>query len=133
MTSALYYQYWGKASKEDSSYHLLPYHCLDVAAVGYLLLSPDKPLGKKLADQLQVKPEWLRELFVFSLALHDLGKFSRSFQSLRQNLSPNLVKENKRMPYSERHDSLGFCLWRDSLQLTFRTQNRSRSIIYRNK
>jgi len=36
----LYYKYWGKArKKEDGSgfdYHLLPYHCLDVAAVGKL-------------------------------------------------------------------------------------------------
>ncbi len=29
----LYYQYWGKADGEGN-YHLLPYHCLDVAAVG---------------------------------------------------------------------------------------------------
>ena len=29
----LIYRYWGKAGK-DGSYHLLPYHCLDVAAVG---------------------------------------------------------------------------------------------------
>jgi hypothetical protein len=32
-----YFKYWGKARKrEDGSgydYHLLPYHCLDVAAV----------------------------------------------------------------------------------------------------
>ena len=28
-----YYRYWGKTAK-DGSYHLLPYHCLDVAAVG---------------------------------------------------------------------------------------------------
>lgn len=30
--------YWGKTSKNDNgdiSYHLLPYHCLDVAACGY--------------------------------------------------------------------------------------------------
>jgi len=33
MTTPLYFQYWGKASKEDNSYHLLPYHCLDVVAV----------------------------------------------------------------------------------------------------
>jgi hypothetical protein len=33
----LYYKYWGKArKKEDGAYewHLLPYHCLDLAAVG---------------------------------------------------------------------------------------------------
>jgi CRISPR-associated endonuclease/helicase Cas3 len=28
-----YYKYWGKAEKDGSRYHLLPYHCLDVAAV----------------------------------------------------------------------------------------------------
>jgi len=108
-----YYKYWGKTSKEDGSYHLLPYHCMDVAAVGHLLLSPDKPLCKQLATQLQVSPEWLRDLFVFCLALHDLGKFSRSFQGLRQDLSPDLVKKNLRMPYSnnERHDSLGYWAW----------------------
>lgn len=28
-----YYRYWGKAEKEGIRYHLLPYHCLDVAVV----------------------------------------------------------------------------------------------------
>ena len=28
-----YYRYWGKAEKDGPGYHLLPYHCLDVAAV----------------------------------------------------------------------------------------------------
>lgn len=28
-----YFRYWGKAEKDGSGYHLLPYHCLDVAAV----------------------------------------------------------------------------------------------------
>ena len=35
--NALYYKYWGKARKRDDGtydYHLLVYHCLDVAAVG---------------------------------------------------------------------------------------------------
>jgi len=27
-----YFKYWGKAEKDGSGYHLLPYHCLDVAA-----------------------------------------------------------------------------------------------------
>ncbi len=30
----LYFKYWGKAEKDGAGYHLLPYHCLDVAAVG---------------------------------------------------------------------------------------------------
>jgi hypothetical protein len=29
-----YFRYWGKAEKEGLRYHLLPYHCLDVAAMG---------------------------------------------------------------------------------------------------
>lgn len=28
-----YFRYWGKAEKDGSRYHLLPYHCLGVAAV----------------------------------------------------------------------------------------------------
>jgi hypothetical protein len=34
----LYYKYWGKAKPEAEggpAYHLLPYHCLDVAAVAF--------------------------------------------------------------------------------------------------
>jgi CRISPR-associated endonuclease/helicase Cas3 len=27
-----YYRYWGKAEKDGLGCHLLPYHCLDVAA-----------------------------------------------------------------------------------------------------
>ncbi len=118
MTDKLYYRYWGKARSDNENgpgYHLLPYHCLDVAAVGFQLLSPDKPLCKQLAKQLEVNPEWLRTLFVFCLMLHDLGKFSRAFQGLRTDLSPELVKANPRMCYSERHDSMGFCLWREVL------------------
>ena len=119
MTDALYYHYWGKASAEPETgpaYHLLPYHCLDVAAVGWWLLNSDKPLCKQLAAQLQVEPEWLQRWFVFCLAIHDLGKFARAFQGLRQDLSANLVKANARMPYTERHDSLGFSLWVDMLE-----------------
>jgi len=114
-----YLKYWGKAKPDvngdGAGYHLLPYHCLDVAAVGWHLLAPDKPTCKQLAMQLHVTPEWLRAFFTFCLILHDLGKFSRSFQGLRTDLSPELVKANPRMCYSERHDSLGFCLWREVL------------------
>jgi CRISPR-associated endonuclease/helicase Cas3 len=116
----LYYRYWGKAKPdtdgEGAAYHLLPFHCLDVAAVGWHLLSPHKPLCQRLAKQLQVRTEWLRTFFVFCLVLHDLGKFARAFQGLRTGMSSELVKPNLRMTYSERHDSLGFCLWRDRLQ-----------------
>jgi CRISPR-associated endonuclease/helicase Cas3 len=107
-----YFKYWGKADRDDpTKYHLLPYHCLDVAAVGWLLLDPGKTICKELARKLEVTTLWLRDFLVFFLALHDLGKFSRTFQGLRPNLSPGLVKPNPRMPYSVRHDTLGFLLF----------------------
>ncbi len=112
-----YYSYWGKADKDapTNKYHLLPYHCLDVAAVGWILIDPEKSLCKALARSIGVAPAWLHDFFCFCLAIHDLGKFSRAFQGLQPDLSPNLVKSNPRMSYIERHDSLGFWLWRDNL------------------
>lgn len=31
------YRYWGKAEKDGEGYHLLAYHCLDVAAANQLI------------------------------------------------------------------------------------------------
>lgn len=112
MQNRPYFKYWGKVDRNESSrFHLLPYHCLDVAAIGWNLLQPKKPLCDRLAACLEVEPSWLRDFFVFCLALHDIGKFSRAFQGLRKGLSPELVKANPRMRYGERHDTLGFWLW----------------------
>lgn len=114
-----YYKYWGKARKEPGSegpeYHLLVYHCLDVAAVGFLLLDPKKPLCQQLAAQLETEPEWLQEWFCFCLILHDLGKFCRAFQNLAPNLSSCLVSFDARCVYDKRHDTLGFSLWVNGL------------------
>jgi len=35
-----YFRYWGKAEKDGVGYHLLPYHCLDVAAGCFKLMLP---------------------------------------------------------------------------------------------
>jgi len=94
-------------------------HCLDVAAVGWILLNPQKSLCLRIAAQLGVEQGWLRDFFVFCLALHDMGKFARAFQGLKTDLSPDLVKANPRMQYTERHDTLGFWFWRDNLSTQF--------------
>lgn len=49
----------------------------------------------------------------FALALHDLGKFAEGFQDLQPELSARLRGEPVRRLYRERHDSMGFCLWRE--------------------
>lgn len=107
------YRYWGKTG-EDGRFHLL-YHCLDVAAVGWVLLDPRKPLCRWLASGLGVEPEWLRRWVVFCLALHDMGKFAVAFQGLVTHLGSFLVAPCATMPYTERHDTLGFLLWQERL------------------
>ena len=116
-SSASYYRYWGKArptgDTKGASYHLLVYHCLDVAAVGRLLLDPQQALCKSMATRLEVDPAWLRDWFTFCLLLHDVGKFCRSFQNLARNQSDRLVPYEPGFSYEKRHDSLGFALGRE--------------------
>ncbi len=111
MKSPSYYRYWGKTS-EDGKYHLLPYHCLDVAAVGWVLMHPDGSLCRRLSEQLGVEPKWLQHWVVFLLMLHDIGKFARAFQNLVPNLSSELVAYQGQCIYQLRHDSLGYLLWK---------------------
>ncbi|MBY4678209.1 CRISPR-associated helicase Cas3' [Marinobacterium arenosum] len=117
--TACYFRYWGKASPdphtEGPAFHLLPYHSLDVAAVGWRMLDPLQPRCRQLATGLQVEPAWLQRWFSFCLALHDLGKFASAFQGLATGLSDRLIVADGRYPYDQRHDSLGFLLWREQL------------------
>lgn len=82
MTESLksYYRYWGKAEKDGNSYHLLPYHCLDVAAVAsaWWDSSPAIRHGFRLHNTLS--EEQLRAWMLFFIALHDYGKFDVRFQ-----------------------------------------------------
>lgn len=109
-----FFNYWGKADKEKN-YHLLAYHCLDVAGIGWCLLDPQRSLNKHLAHELEIDPAILQQWFSFCLALHDIGKFSCAFQGLVTGLSDTLIKKQAQFPYSERHDSLGFLLWEEYL------------------
>lgn len=107
-----YYKYWGKASKEDGSYHLLPYHCLDVAAVGYEFLSQHHFFRRKLSTMMKLPESVVTTWLVFLLGIHDLGKFAESFQQLRTDLRIELGHGNpKKTNYDLRHDSLGYLLW----------------------
>ncbi len=109
-----YFRYWGKTG-EDGSYHLLPYHCLDVAAVGHLLLSNNVSLGLKFAAITGLDEAVCCRWLVLFLALHDVGKFSESFQNLRPDLLKKLSGKESNKQYMVRHDSLGNLLWREHL------------------
>lgn len=110
-----YFKYWGKAKKDHQQdgpdFHLLVYHCLDVAAVGYSLLDPKNKLCHRLAGSLGVDPNWLQHFYTFCLIFHDLGKFAQGFQNLAPNLSTDLVPYSTQCSYDVRHDSLGYGLW----------------------
>lgn len=120
--AATYYRYWGKAkplisgdSQAVASCHLLPFHSLDVAAVGFYLLSPEMARNQALAKSLDVTPSQLQSLFTFALALHDLGKFARAFQGLAKPEHERLVIPSPRIGYSVRHDTLGMLFWKQAV------------------
>ena len=112
---AYYYQYWGKVNKFDSqgalSYHLLVYHCLDVAAVGHLLLRKDKHLLRRFTEITYLDDETAINLISFHLAIHDIGKFSDRFQNLQPDLFKHLRGMTCNKTYILRHDTMGYHLW----------------------
>jgi CRISPR-associated endonuclease/helicase Cas3 len=101
-----FYSYWGKG--EGAGYHLLPYHCLDVAAVGSVLLSEREELLLGLAGFLGVHADTLRRWLTYLLAIHDVGKFADGFQNLRPDLMLVLQGRRTAVSYAERHDTLGY-------------------------
>ncbi len=111
-----YYKYWGKAQKQDGGtykYHLLPYHCLNVAAVGVVLAELDNARVialQKIAAILQIK---IASLIAIVLSIHDLGKFAKTFQVMVPDVQKLLQGENRGRIIPVRHDALGAALWRD--------------------
>ncbi len=117
-----YFKYWGKAGKKEGdeiSYHLLPYHCLDVAAVGKQLLQSHQPIRQGLSQLTGLEEAELIRWTVFFLALHDIGKFAISFQQLRPDLLDTLQQRKNSAHSSERHDYLGYALWNKRLKPRF--------------
>jgi CRISPR-associated endonuclease/helicase Cas3 len=119
-TTASFYEYWGKLSAQpdpigaESPYHLLVFHSLDVAAVCYELLSDRYSLVHDFVDLLEVSQKEFRQLFVFIVVLHDLGKFASAFQGLAPSHFPNLKIPTSRKEYDGarfRHDRLGAYFW----------------------
>jgi CRISPR-associated endonuclease/helicase Cas3 len=114
-----YLSYWAKARKssehEPLVYHLLPYHLLDVAAVGYTLLEQDTRLRKRLATLCGMNEDALHLWLVFMLALHDVGKFSQQFQKMRDDIVTECFHQpslRSISPQKIHHTTLGYALWK---------------------
>ncbi len=116
-TGTEYFAYWGKAKQDKlvggARCHVLPYHCLDVAAVGQTLLSRHLVLLQRLSQQMQLPQQQALTWMVFLLGIHDLGKFAETFQQIRLDLRQQFWPgvPIKRTNYSIRHDTLGAMLW----------------------
>jgi CRISPR-associated endonuclease/helicase Cas3 len=121
-----YFRYWGKARKpgdeQGPAYHLLPYHCLDVAAVGKIYLESHDALCAGWAARLNIPSKTLISWSAFFLALHDLGKFSYRFQGLRKDICRKLNNEQKHRDYSVRHDTLGQAFFDEKISRLIRDQ-----------
>lgn len=121
-----FFSYWGKAKKDlhlaGADYHLLPYHCLDVAAVGQYLLDENRALTKDLAVFLELTPKQVQRSLVFFLVFHDLGKFASAFQQLYASDDKRLLKVERCKQYdgkSFRHDRMGLYFWSEIEALVF--------------
>ncbi len=115
MNNKGYFQYWGKARQgQDGAWqcHLLPYHCFDVAAVGWYL-ADSLGITEHIAQRLECKKPAVMSVITFLCAVHDIGKFSNGFQNQRPALVAALRGVSLNTAYQEKHWSLGYCFWRE--------------------
>ena len=102
MEAELVLAFWGKTPRESgkssesaTAYKPVLHHSIDVAAVALQWYQLNPSRLKREAALLQVSPECLAKTTAFVVGIHDLGKFSRSFQAKvlelwpRQVLGPN--------------------------------------------
>ena len=108
-----YYKYWGKAKKElnqeGNDYHLLPYHCLDVAAVADVWLSESSSLLHQISHHINSTPEKARNITLFFVLLHDLGKFDARFQNFREDIRRQLQGDQWEVDADPVYYSHGSC------------------------
>lgn len=110
-----YLRYWGKTSKVTSTkikpYHLLAYHCLDVAACGYYIIKNNIFNSRDILEECNIIDKDAERWMIWLLASHDIGKFARGFQRYASFPDTPLVPPVSTIAAFERHDTLGFYLW----------------------
>lgn len=110
-----YLKYWGKAKqRRDGAWecHLLPYHCLDVAAVGQYL-ADQLGIAEHVAQKLKCEKLAVMPVITFLCAVHDIGKFSDGFQNQKSALVDILRRVSLNTVYREKHWTLGYSFWRE--------------------
>jgi len=121
MNVSAYLRYWGKARKLENGqwdYHLLPYHCLDVAAVGVELMQQFS-FSRHIAKRLNVDEQVISRFIAFLCAIHDIGKFSNGFQNQRSDFVLKLRSISLTDVYQEKHWSSGYRFLRENAGTIF--------------
>lgn len=120
-TPPAYLSFWGKAYPSEQAEflcHPVAWHCLDVAAVCYLLLHKDEALCKKFSTLLKLPHDDVITLLTTLSALHDIGKFAPDFQQKNLDHWPiDVLGEHTDYPPGPRHDAAGYKLWVDNLEV----------------
>lgn len=115
-----FYRYWGKTRSGESAggddYHLLCWHSLDVAAIGYVMVQHNTyGIASYLWDAGITDVEQAAQYFAWLLCWHDIGKFAHSFQQLYSHEDLSLQNDNPRKYEKLPHSTLGFWLWNHQL------------------
>lgn len=102
-----FFRYWGKARKPDESansdktYHLLPYHCLDVAAVAHQWWLGSVNIRRSFSLQTGLSESLTQAWLLFFVALHDYGKYDLRFQlkapDIWRQINPGLSQVETRI------------------------------------
>lgn len=106
------FKYWGKARKSDQQggdeYHLLPYHCLDVASVAARWWDGSPALRHLFVAQSELEERKIRAWVLFFIALHDLGKFDVRFQGKASDVWFLLNPESSQVRFPGSSECGGF-------------------------
>lgn len=110
------YHYWGKSRRGEidggDDYHLLCWHSLDVAAVGYWMVINNIYFIDHYLKKLGIQDkEQAAQFFAWILCWHDIGKFAHSFQQLYRHEALNVFNEPTRHYEKIAHTTLGYMLW----------------------
>lgn len=110
------FNYWGKTNKGDQyggdDYHLLCWHSLDVAAVGYWMVIYNIYSIDTYLQKLGLpNTEKAAQFFAWILCWHDIGKFADSFQQLYRHDELNSSEKQSCAYEKVPHATLGFWLW----------------------
>lgn len=114
------YNYWGKSRRGTlhggDDYHLLCWHSLDVAAVGYRMVENNIHGIADYFKKIKINDvEQAAQFFAWLLCWHDIGKFAHSFQQLYRHEGLNNHNEAHKNYELFPHATLGYWLWNSHL------------------